>query len=524
MSSKHRPPTTLLAGRATSAGALLLSIIASLGGDASAQEVPVHAGALAHALDRLAITARVLYVAAHPDDENTRLLAHLANGRHLGVAYLSMTRGGGGQNLIGREQDELLDVVRTEELLAARRLDGAEQRFTTMRDFGYSKSTAETLEIWEHDRALADVVWVIRTFQPDVIITRFDPNPPNHGHHTASAVLARQAFDAAADPARFPEQLALGAKTWKAERLLHNIPSWREAPPAEVKAGEVRIDVGGFDPRLGLSFGELAASSRSQHKSQGFGVPGERGPLVERFVLVAGSAPGRELLDTATGAPSTPLGWERFGAPGVAVARHLSNARAALARDEPERALPALAEAHAALDALPPVPRVTEARARLVRVAAACAGLFVRATAGRPGVVAGGSVPIEVEVVLGRPAAVRLERLLLEGATVEEGGADVIPVGAQLVPNEKKKLAAVVRVPAGAPVTAPYWLAERPLPGRQVVREPALVGRADSPAAVRVRAELKVEGRLMSLEVPVLYGWTDNVQGERLRGLLVIPS
>ncbi|MGA9523430.1 MAG: PIG-L family deacetylase, partial [Myxococcaceae bacterium] len=167
----------------------------------------MHSGELAHALDRVGTTARVLYVAAHPDDENTRLLAHLANERHLVVAYLSMTRGGGGQNLIGGEQGELLDVIRTEELLAARRIDGAVQRFSRMRDFGYSKTAQETFSIWDHEAALADVVRLVRTFQPDVIITRFDEEPPNHGHHTASAILAREAFVAAADPKRFPEQL-----------------------------------------------------------------------------------------------------------------------------------------------------------------------------------------------------------------------------------------------------------------------------------------------------------------------------
>src|SRR6185295_6138678 len=184
-----------------------------------AQEVPMDAGHLAHAVDRLGVTARVLYVGAHPDDENTRLLAYLANVRHVTAAYLSMTRGGGGQNLIGSELAELLDVIRTEELLAARRLDGAQQRFTRMRDFGYSKSAKETLDTWGHDEALADVVWVVRTFQPDVILTRSDEKPPNHGHHTAAAILAREAFAAAADPRKFPAQLAAGAKVWQATRL-----------------------------------------------------------------------------------------------------------------------------------------------------------------------------------------------------------------------------------------------------------------------------------------------------------------
>src|SRR5687768_16070574 len=205
--------------------------------------VPAHAdtgaGELAHALDRLGSTGRVLYIAAHPDDENTRLLAYLANIRHLDVAYLSMTRGGGGQNLIGSEQGVLLDVIRTEELLAARRIDGARQFFTRMRDFGYSKSSDETLALWNHDEALADVVWVIRSFQPDVIITRFSEAPPNHGHHTASAILAREAFTAAADPKRFPEQLKRGATVWQADRLLHNFAAWRSSPPADA----IKLDV-----------------------------------------------------------------------------------------------------------------------------------------------------------------------------------------------------------------------------------------------------------------------------------------
>ena len=161
----------------------------------------MHAGKLAHELDRLANTGRVLYIAAHPDDENTRLLAYLANGRHVGASYLAMTRGGGGQNLIGTEKAELLDVIRTEELLAARRLDAATQRFTRMRDFGYSKTAEETLRIWGREEALADVVWAIRSFRPDVIIARFGEEPPNHGHHTASAILAREAFDAASTTA-----------------------------------------------------------------------------------------------------------------------------------------------------------------------------------------------------------------------------------------------------------------------------------------------------------------------------------
>ena len=319
--------------RARRLGVPMLLAGLALVGSADAQETPMHAGNLAHALDRLAVTGRVLYVAAHPDDENTRLLTYLANARHLTVAYLSMTRGGGGQNLIGREQAELLDVIRTEELLAARRIDGARQKFTRMRDFGYSKSAQETFATWGHDEALADVVWVVRTFQPDVIVTRFDEKPPNHGQHTASAMLAREAFSAAADPERFPGQLALGAKPWQATRIVYNVPTWRAEPPPE---GAVTLDVGEYDPRSGLSYGELAARSRSQHQSQGFGVAGERGPVIERFVTLAGPATAGDLLD------GVPLGWERFGDGGKPVGHALEQARSRLDRDRPERAVPAL--------------------------------------------------------------------------------------------------------------------------------------------------------------------------------------
>src|SRR5690606_19576363 len=231
------------------------------------REASMHAGELAHALDRLGKTVRVLYVAAHPDDENTHLLAYLASGEHLQVAYLSLTRGGGGQNLIGAEKGPLLDLVRTEELLAARRIDGARQFFTNARDFGYSKRLEEALEVWGEEAVLADVVWIVRSFEPDVIVARFDETPPNHGHHMASARLARLAFEAAADPKRFPEQLRAGVRPWKAERLLYNVSKWRHR---EIPEGAIPLEVGGYDARLGLSYGEIAALSRSEHKSQGF--------------------------------------------------------------------------------------------------------------------------------------------------------------------------------------------------------------------------------------------------------------
>ncbi len=473
---------------------------------ARAAERGMHAGELAHELDRIRHTGRVLYLAAHPDDENTRLLAYVANARHLQAAYLAMTRGGGGQNLIGPEQGDLLDVIRTEELLSARRIDGALQRFTRMRDFGYSKTAAETLATWGHDDALADVVWVIRTFQPDVIITRFDENPPNHGHHTASAILAREAFEAAADPKRFPEQLGGGVQPWKCERLLRNHGSWREEPPKDALV----LDVGAYDPRLGLGYGELAAVSRSQHRSQGFGVAGQRGPLNEYFVPVAGSRPQQDILD------GVDVGWTRFGAPAAPFAKALDDAHAALDRDYPERAIPALVGAHAALDALPDVPRVRDARRSLERLIAACAGLFVRATAATPIGVPGGTVQIDVELVQGRPAGVELRRVVFPGVPPVEGGG-------ALAVNERKTFSQPVPLPADVPVTLPYWLAVPGTPGRHAVSEPRLLGQPEGPPALAVQVELRAGGRDLALEVPVVHAWTDPVLGERERPFVIVP-
>jgi LmbE family N-acetylglucosaminyl deacetylase len=474
---------------------------------ALAQEPSMDAGTLAHALDRLGVTARVLYVAAHPDDENTRLLAYLANARHVTAAYLSMTRGGGGQNLIGREQAQLLDVVRTEELLSARAIDGAVQRFTRMRDFGYSKTAEETFRIWGHDEALSDVVWVIRTFQPDVVITRFDEDPPNHGHHTASAILAREAVAAAADPSKFPEQLSRGTSVWKVTRLLRNFANFRNEPPP---AGALSLDVNAYDARLGMSYGELSARSRSQHKSQGFGASGERGPVTESFIPISGDAPTKDLLDGVT------LGWDRFGDAGAKVGRALSAARAAIDLDHPEKAVPSLLDAHRALDAVPDGPRVRDARLAIARAIAAASGLFVRATADAPFAVPGKTSKVSLEVVLRRPAELTLERVSLPGGSK-------IEVGETLGVLAKKQLTGEIAVPADAPVSVPYWLAPSTAPGRNAVSDERLIGQPKGPPALPVVLEMKGAGRSFRLEVPLQYVWTDPVEGERARDVLIAP-
>ena len=262
---------------------------------------PMNAAEIQLGLQKLNVLGRVLYVAAHPDDENTNLMALWSNGSLYDTAYLSLTRGDGGQNLLGPELRERLGVIRTRELLAARQIDHARQFFTRAVDFGFSKSADETLRLWDREKILADVVWVIRKFRPDVIVTRFSSEDGlTHGHHTASAILAQEAFKAAADPKRFPEQLRW-VKPWQATRLVWNTSPFffQNRNQTFDPTGLTTLEAGGFAPLLGKAFTEIAAASLSMHKSQGVGSPPRRGERKEYFKLLAGPPMTNGLFDGA---------------------------------------------------------------------------------------------------------------------------------------------------------------------------------------------------------------------------------
>ncbi len=241
-------------------------------------------------LKRLNFLGSVLYMAAHPDDENTRVIAYLVGDRLATTAYLSLTRGDGGQNLIGPEMRDQLGLIRTQELIAARKIDGGQQFFTRANDFGFSKSATETFQIWNKNEILSDVVRIFRQYQPDVILTRFPPDErAGHGHHTASAMLAIEAYDVSAQASVYPDQLKV-LSPWQPKRVLVNTGRWWNTTINENTPGIVSLNVGTYSPLLGASFSEIAATSRSQHKSQGFGVPSQRGDALEFFELVRGDA------------------------------------------------------------------------------------------------------------------------------------------------------------------------------------------------------------------------------------------
>ncbi|RYY31965.1 MAG: PIG-L family deacetylase, partial [Sphingobacteriaceae bacterium] len=328
---------------------------------------PADAVTIQQNLAGLSTLGSVLYVAAHPDDENTRLLAWLARGMHYRTGYLSLTRGDGGQNLIGNEQSEQLGLIRTQELLAARRVDGAEQFFTRANDFGFSKNPEETLKIWDKEKILGDVVWVIRKFRPDVMICRFPTTGEGgHGHHTSSAILAQEAFTAAADPKRFPEQLKY-VQVWQAKRLLWN--TFNFGGTNTTSPDQLKIDVGGYNVLMGESYGEIAAESRSNHKSQGFGASRQRGEWFEYFKTIKGNVPQNSLLE---GINTT---WARVKS-SAGISNDIAAIQKAFDAQHPEKSVPALV---ALLDKVEKIDDTywREQKTKQVKdLIAACAGLW----------------------------------------------------------------------------------------------------------------------------------------------------
>lgn len=342
-------------------------------------------------LKKLGTTGSVLYIAAHPDDENTRLLAYLANGLCLETNYLSLTRGDGGQNLIGSEKGIDLGIIRTQELLAARRTDGAGQYFTRAYDFGFSKNPEETFTKWKHEDILGDVVWVIRLLKPDVIITRFGTDGSGgHGHHTASALLAEEAFDAAADPKRFPEQLS-EVEVWQAKRLFWNVSIRFRNPNADMSA-YIPLDVGGYNALLGKSYGEIAADSRSMHKSQGFGSARQRGESLEHFKPIKGDT--ANLKDIFQG-----MNFQYAGVKdGAAIDKLIKNAIAKYDFENPAAIIPDLLAIKSFLQGKKEN-IYREKEAELDEIIIACAGLVIDITAREPQVALNDSLKLDVSMI-----------------------------------------------------------------------------------------------------------------------------
>ncbi|TMQ55228.1 MAG: hypothetical protein E6K72_06705 [Candidatus Eisenbacteria bacterium] len=375
-------------------------------------------------------------------------------------------------------------------------------------DFGYSKNTDETLKFWDKDRILADVVRAIRTFQPDVIVTRFTPKLGGHGHHTASAALAEEAFAAAADPARFPAQLD-HLKPWRAKRLVWNAFRFGGAGP-DTTPGRIQVDLGAYDPLLGRSYTELAGESRSMHKSQGFGAAERRGTWANAFEVRLGEPAAKDLFE------GVDLTWKRV-AGGEAVARALADGRKAWDPQAPHLMLPALAKARRAVATLGDAAIVLRKRAEIDELMRACAGLWLEAIAESPTVSPGAVVSIATAALRRSPAAVTLESVEIR----PEAGNRAAP--RSLAYNEPASDTFRVAVPKSRKPSQPFWLRSAPRVGSFQLDDPAEALRPENEPAFLARFIVRIAGERIVYDVPVAYRWVDRVQGERYRDLVIVP-
>ena len=459
-------------------------------------------------IKKLKVLGAVLYVAAHPDDENTRLLAYLSKERLYRTGYLSITRGDGGQNLIGDEQGIDLGLIRTQELLSARRIDGAEQFFTRGYDFGFSKSTAEAFEIWNREKILSDVVWVIRKFQPDVIITRFpEDERAGHGHHSGSAVLAHEAFFAAADTSKFPEQFKYGVRPWKAKRILWN--TFNFGNTNTTSENQMKIDVGVYNPILGKSYGEIAAESRSQHKSQGFGVPASRGVQLEYFSNVAGEAATRDLDE------GTDMSWNRVEG-GAAIDVAINEILNRYQLTNPENSVPALVQLYNNISRLKDNPWKTYKLQELQKIIEGCSGLWLEISAGNAYAVQGDSIRLFVSINNRSGAPVRIEQISMPGFDTTLSHA--------LDRNRNYTFNKLLPVAMNAAVTQPYWLQNKMEEGSFTVNDQELIGKPDTPPAYVATFVVNIANQPFTFTKPVRYKFTDPVKGELYEPLVIVPG
>jgi LmbE family N-acetylglucosaminyl deacetylase len=471
----------------------------------AAEQLPqasaIQASAIQQDLRRLRETGSVLYVAAHPDDENTQLITYLARGRGYRIAYLSLTRGDGGQNVIGAEFGAQLGMIRTQELLAARRLDGARQYFTRALDFGFSKDFRETLNIWDHQQVLADVVRVIRLFRPDVVVTRFSPEPGGtHGHHTASAVLAVEAFKLAGDAKAFPEQLKQ-LKPWQAKRILQNGRG----------AGTLSIDISGNDPVLGESFAKIAGRSRAMHISQGFAnYSGGTESRPETFQLLGGEPATKDILE------GVDTSWNRYP-DGAEIERLIGEAIEKFNPDNPAAGVPALLKLRTRLATLPADTVVEEKRRDLDRIIVACAGLTVETTVPQAEVVQGDTLKLRHAASVQSDVRVRWVAVKFPASGAQIATALELKRGQTATRETSQPL------PPATPISQPYWLCQEPTEGMARVEDAALIGLAENPPAFAVHHVFEIGGQTFLLPAEPVHVSTDAAKGKTRRRLEIIP-
>jgi LmbE family N-acetylglucosaminyl deacetylase len=477
-----------------------------------------NASEIYESITKLNFLGSVLYVAAHPDDENTRLISYMSNHVKARTAYLSVTRGDGGQNLIGPEIRELLGVIRTQELLAARRVDGGEQMFTRANDFGYSKHPDETLKIWDKDEVLSDVVWAIRKFKPDVIINRFndDATIGNHGHHTSSAMLSIEAFDLANDNSAYPAQLKQ-ASLWQPKSLYFNTHWWfygsQEKFDEVDKSNMINFDVGVYYPQKGLSNNELASMASSQHLCQGFGRLTTRGSQIEYIDFLKGDLP-EDKTNVFSGIDTS---WNRVKG-GKAIGEILYQVEKSFDFTNPSSSIPKLVEAYKLIINLEDEHWKTIKTKELKAIIEACAGLYLEASANTPNSSNGSDIELNIEALNRSNASFELksysistQQILLDKNTVLE-------------PNVKQNFKDTISIPNDSKNTTPYWLASKGTLGMYKVDNRALIGKPETPRSVSVDFNFNIENTPITITKDVIYRYSKPDKGELYRPFEIVPE
>ncbi|MDL5511934.1 PIG-L family deacetylase [Arenibacter sp. M-2] len=470
-----------------------------------------------HAIQKLNFLGSALYIAAHPDDENTRLISYLSNETKAKTAYLSLTRGDGGQNLIGPELRELLGVLRTQELLAARRIDGGEQFFTRANDFGYSKHPKETLKIWNKEAVLSDVIWVIRNFKPDVIINRFDHRSPGstHGHHTSSAMLSYEAFDLANNPNIYPEQLKK-TDIWQPKRLFFNTSWWFYGSEDKFQKADkskmIDLEVGVYYPLKGLSNNEIASLASSQHLCQGFGRLATRGSEKEYIELLKGDLP-KNRSDIFDGINTT---WSRVEG-GAAVGKILYEIENNFDFAQPSRHLPKLIEGYRAILKIKDEHWKEIKKKELEEIIQAVSGLYLEATSAESNTYPGSNIVINIEALNRSNAKINL-------LAVSTSTDNRIIKKIALKENQKELFQMDLNVPENIGYTSPYWLNAKGSTGMYTVEDQNLIGKPETPKAFKVNFELDFNGFTINIEKPIVYRYSKPEKGELYQPFEILPE
>jgi len=469
-------------------------------------------------IEKLNFLGSALYIAAHPDDENTRLISFLANDKKARAGYLSLTRGDGGQNLIGLELRELLGVIRTQELIEARKIDGGEQFFSRANDFGFSKVPDETLEIWDKKQVLQDMVWVIRKFRPDIIINRFDHRSPGttHGHHTSSAMLTQEAYKLANDAKYEPEQLKY-VTTWQPKRVLFNVSWWffggKDKFDKADKSKYINLQTGTYYPLLGKSNQEIAALSRSRHRSQGFGSTGARGDDMEYLELIKGDA----LKDKQNLFEGIDTSWSRVKG-GKAIGDAIADILKAYDFKNPSRSVPALVKVYAQIGTIEDNHWRAVKQDELKEIIAACSGLYLEAVAENQSVTPGATLKVKWEAI--NRSDIPMSLLSLKAFPQNNS----VAVTAELKNNVGQENTIDIIVPENSPYTSPYWLADKGTPGMYKVDDLQKIGQPDIIRDLSLRFTVTIDGTDIEFDRTIIYKYNDPVYGEVYKPLDVVPA